>query len=123
MNPIYRISSVMVRVGTNRPILQISRSDRYVHVPGERVLGKAIKELKLPRANLVIMTKVSVSCLVIAFNPHFFRRYLLQAFQPIPRSFEEGDVEHGRDALDKGYVNQSGLSRKVQFIWNPHIDP
>ena len=60
----------------------------------EVVLGKAIKQLKLPREDIVVMTKVF--CAVGRQEDH---RALM-----------------GKDADDAGYVNQHGLSRKVREV-------
>ncbi|CAE7118231.1 unnamed protein product [Rhizoctonia solani] len=66
----------------------------YSNGESERILGKAIKELKLPRDEIVVMTKL----------------YGVVARTPGERLF--GDNEKA-DAT--GYVNQYGLSRKHIF--------
>ncbi|CCO35995.1 Putative aryl-alcohol dehydrogenase C977.14c [Rhizoctonia solani AG-1 IB] len=66
----------------------------YSHGESERILGKAIKELRLPRDEIVVMTKV---------------------YHVVKRSSESGIVFPGPDADAAGYVNQYGLSRKHIF--------
>ncbi|CCO33699.1 Putative aryl-alcohol dehydrogenase C977.14c [Rhizoctonia solani AG-1 IB] len=63
----------------------------------ERILGKAIKQLNLPRDEIVVMTKLYQ---VVAREPGEF-------ISAIRGDCPEGDA--------KGYVNQYGLSRKHIF--------
>lgn len=69
-------------------------SQAYSNGLSEEVLGRAIKEHKLPRDEIVIMTKL---------------------FLPVAKDPKE--MLFGDPNLDaKGYVNQYGLSRKVALI-------
>ncbi|CAE6527091.1 unnamed protein product [Rhizoctonia solani] len=69
----------------------------YSNGDSERILGKAIKELNLPRDEIVVMTKVYN---VVAREPGEYVQ------------IDSGDSPDG-DA--RGYVNQYGLSRKHIF--------
>ncbi|QRV91185.1 aldo/keto reductase family protein [Ceratobasidium sp. AG-Ba] len=65
----------------------------YSNGESERILGKAIKELKLPRDEIVVMTKLWAT---VSRNP--------------------GERYTAVDAAEEaGYVNQQGLSRKHIF--------
>ena len=84
----------------------------YSNGDSERILGKAIKQLNLPRDEIVVMTKV---CGLSRFIEYYSRRDMKVynvvvrdngPFVPVP----SGDSPQG-DA--RGYVNQYGLSRKV----------
>ncbi|KAF9793045.1 Aldo/keto reductase [Thelephora terrestris] len=66
-------------------------ANTYSNGESERILGKALKEYKIPREKVVIMTKV---------------------FFPVPD--EEGPTPLA-GADDLGYVNRHGLSRKHIF--------
>ncbi|KAI0761509.1 aryl-alcohol dehydrogenase [Trametes elegans] len=66
----------------------------YSNGLSEIILGKAIKELKLPREELVIMTKL---------------------FQPIPSDYGVNLVAAGKKPEDVGIINQHGLNRKHIF--------
>ncbi|EIN04987.1 aryl-alcohol dehydrogenase [Punctularia strigosozonata HHB-11173 SS5] len=67
----------------------------YSNGESEIILGKAIKELKLPRDEIVVMTKV---------------------FAPVARTPGERTFMLSTAETDKqGYVNQHGLSRKHIF--------
>ncbi|CEL60325.1 hypothetical protein RSOLAG1IB_12338 [Rhizoctonia solani AG-1 IB] len=66
----------------------------YSHGESERILGKAIKKLSLPRDEIVVMTKV---------------------YNVVMRPSEYGMIPPGPDADAAGYVNQYGLSRKHIF--------
>ncbi|KAJ3560186.1 hypothetical protein NP233_g11002 [Leucocoprinus birnbaumii] len=67
-------------------------ANAYSNGLSEVVLGKAIKELQLPREEIVILTKL---------------------FFPVGK--EPGTVTFGADVDKNKYVNQSGLSRKHIF--------
>ncbi|KAG9094822.1 hypothetical protein FRC06_010447 [Ceratobasidium sp. 370] len=64
----------------------------YSNGESERILGKAIKQLNLPRDEIVVMTKV---------------------YAPVARNMKENLF--GADVDQQGYVNQHGLSRKHIF--------
>ncbi|CAE6474655.1 unnamed protein product [Rhizoctonia solani] len=67
----------------------------YSNGDSERILGKAIKQLNLPRDEIVVMTKAYN--IVVRDNGRFI---------PVGgQGSSEGDA--------KGYVNQYGLSRKT----------
>ncbi|CAE6390350.1 unnamed protein product [Rhizoctonia solani] len=69
----------------------------YSNGDSERILGKAIKQLNLPRDEIVVMTKVYN--LVVRDNGPFIPAGI--------KGSPEGDA--------KGYINQYGLSRKHIF--------
>ncbi|KAI0033122.1 NADP-dependent oxidoreductase domain-containing protein [Vararia minispora EC-137] len=66
----------------------------YSNGESERILGKAIKELGLPRDEIVVMTKL---------------------FGTVARTHAEPRYFGTNDADKNGYVNQHGLSRKHIF--------
>ncbi|KAL6308527.1 Aldo/keto reductase [Sparassis latifolia] len=70
-------------------------ADMYSNGLSEIILGKAIKQLKLPRAEIVVMTKL--------FNPI------------IPGQWGANVRISGKSPEDFGLVNQHGLSRKHIF--------
>lgn len=78
-------------------------ANSYSNGASEVVLGKAIKELKLPRDEIVVMTKV---CAVVGrdIEPLWF----------LPKD----------ELIKRRYVNQYGLSRKVILMapFRPVID-
>ncbi|CAE6422260.1 unnamed protein product [Rhizoctonia solani] len=74
-------------------------ADVYSNGDSERILGKAIKQLNLPRDEIVVMTKIKVYNIVRGDNGGYLHVGI------------EGSPEG--DAL--GYVNQYGLSRKHIF--------
>ncbi len=66
----------------------------YSNGLSERILGKAIKQYKLPRDEIVVMTKLNFT---------------------VGRDISGGFVMLDREGLDKNrYVNVNGLSRKVR---------
>ncbi|RPD71318.1 aryl-alcohol dehydrogenase [Lentinus tigrinus ALCF2SS1-7] len=66
----------------------------YSNGLSEVILGKAIKELKLPREELVIMTKV---------------------YNAVPSDTSTNLVAQGKSPADVGIINQHGLNRKHIF--------
>ncbi|KAF5320800.1 hypothetical protein D9619_001960 [Psilocybe cf. subviscida] len=66
----------------------------YSNGLSEIMLGKAIKELKLPRDEIVVMTKV---------------------FATVGKNYGVNFMRSGEKPDDVGYVNQHGLSRKHIF--------
>ncbi len=68
----------------------------YSNGESERIVGKAIKEYKLPREKLIIMTKF--------FNP----------VAESPDVWSDKIADH----QDPNYTNQGGLSRAAIFNWN-----
>jgi len=66
----------------------------YSNGLSEIILGKAIKELKLPRDEIVIMTKV---------------------YGTVGRDYKTAFWANAQNPDDHGYVNQHGLSRKHIF--------
>ncbi|KAH7338034.1 Aldo keto reductase [Rhizoctonia solani] len=77
-------------------------ADMYSNGESERILGKAIKQLNLPRDEIVVMTKLYG---VVGRNP--------------------GDhyIGNPQNAEANGYVNQYGLSRKChRFDYNTPIE-
>ncbi|KAI0948813.1 hypothetical protein AcV7_009457 [Taiwanofungus camphoratus] len=69
-------------------------ANMYSNGLSEIFLGKAIKQLKLPREEIVVMTKV---------------------FMPITKDYGLNIRATGKDADELGLVNQYGLSRKHIF--------
>ncbi|KAG1745748.1 aryl-alcohol dehydrogenase [Suillus lakei] len=70
-------------------------ADTYSNGYSEVILGRAIKKLKLPRDEIVVMTKV---------------------YHVVGREYSSSRFFPGRDEPDRhGYVNQHGLSRKHIF--------
>lgn len=81
----------------------------YSNGLSEVILGKAIKEHKLPRDEIVVMTKVTAVPLLWILNSI---ANMHQVFFTVGKEYSTdifGKPNH--DAL--GYVNQHGLSRKV----------
>ena len=70
------------------------------------ILGKAIKQLNLPRDEIVVMTKVCM-CIYFLFY-HIILTYFLLVHGVVKRGF--ASINAGNN---DGYVNQHGLSRKV----------
>ncbi|KAF8636089.1 hypothetical protein AX17_003794 [Amanita inopinata Kibby_2008] len=66
----------------------------YSNGLSEEILGKAIKQLKLPRDEIVVMTKI---------------RYV------VPNDRKTWFVDTDKNPDEYGYVNQGGLSRKYIF--------
>ncbi|KAG6907918.1 hypothetical protein DXG01_006848 [Tephrocybe rancida] len=69
-------------------------ANAYSNGLSEIILGKAIKQLKLPRAEIVVLTKV---------------------FFTVANDYETNVVVSGIKPDEVGYVNQHGLSRKHIF--------
>ncbi|KAF5346739.1 hypothetical protein D9756_010441 [Leucocoprinus leucothites] len=66
----------------------------YSNGASEVILGKAIKELQLPREEIVVITKVNGT---------------------VVSNFETNFITNGLNPDEHGYVNQHGLSRKHIF--------
>jgi aryl-alcohol dehydrogenase-like predicted oxidoreductase len=81
----------------------------YSHGLSEEILGRAIKQLNMPRGEIVVMTKVP-SSLLLYLHPHA-KFTKLKVFFTVARSYDEDTVFADVDKM--GYVNQHGLSRKV----------
>ncbi|CAE6422249.1 unnamed protein product [Rhizoctonia solani] len=86
-----------IKVAYDAGIQTFDTANVYSNGDSERILGKAIKQLDLPRDEIVVMTKVYG--IVTRDNREFIR-------------LNGGDSPEG-DA--KGYANQYGLSRKHIF--------
>ncbi|OSD02181.1 Aldo/keto reductase [Trametes coccinea BRFM310] len=69
-------------------------ADAYSNGLSEEILGKAIKQLNLPREELVIMTKL---------------------FSPIGKEYSVDPWAPGFDPVEHGIINQQGLSRQHIF--------
>ncbi|PPQ74709.1 hypothetical protein CVT26_007560 [Gymnopilus dilepis] len=80
-----------IKVAYEAGINTFDTANAYSNGHSEIVLGKAIKELKLPRDEIVIMTKL---------------------FFPVGKTINAAWIA---DADAQGYVNQHGLSRKHIF--------
>ncbi|KAF6757308.1 NADP-dependent oxidoreductase domain-containing protein [Ephemerocybe angulata] len=69
-------------------------ANAYSDGVSEKILGKAIKEFKLPREEIVVMTKV---------------------YANVKKDFSEQPFREPKELDASGYVNQHGLSRKHIF--------
>ncbi|CAL1699163.1 unnamed protein product [Somion occarium] len=83
-----------IKFAYDHGIQTFDTANTYSNGLSEIILGKAIKELKLPRDEIVIMTKV---------------------FAPVAKSYGENFYKSGVKPDDVGLVNQYGLSRKHIF--------
>ncbi|KDN37651.1 hypothetical protein RSAG8_10056, partial [Rhizoctonia solani AG-8 WAC10335] len=84
-----------IKVAYEEGIQTFDTANMYSNGESERIFGKAIKQLNLPRDEIVVMTKLYA---VVGRNP--------------------GDSNYIGDSLKaeaNGYVNQYGLSRKHVF--------
>ncbi|CAE6369808.1 unnamed protein product [Rhizoctonia solani] len=86
-----------IKVAYDAGIQTFDTANVYSNGDSERILGKAIKQLNLPRDEIVVMTKLYQ---IVAREPGEFVRAT------------GGDCPEGDT---KGYVNQYGLSRKHIF--------
>lgn len=84
-----------IKTAYDAGIQTFDTADVYSNGESEMILGKAIKELNLPREEIVVMTKV----------------YFVFGKTPDAQYWTGGDAV----ALADGYVNQGGLSRKHIF--------
>lgn len=85
----------------------------YSNGDSEKIVGKAIKQLNLPREELVIMTKVSC----ISTSPSFsFNNHARQLCLPVPSDPGLNIVATGKNPQDVGIINQLGLNRKVCLV-------
>lgn len=89
----------------------------YSNGLSEVILGKAIKQLKLPRDEIVVMTKVSPSLSLYARL--FLWQVNQQLYNTVARDYGTNMIVVGGNPDEMGYVNQHGLSRKVR-PWNSH---
>jgi len=83
-----------IRFAYENGIQTFDTANVYSNGESERILGKAIKELNLPRDEIVVMTKL---------------------YGVVSRTHGEGFYRDVKVAEDAGYVNQRGLSRKHIF--------
>ena len=86
----------------------------YSNGHSEIILGKALKQLNLPRDEIVVMTKACThlsTCIIaiLIFQLIYLYFTVGRGFTPVANA---GDEE--------GYVNQHGLSRKVRFNIHAH---
>ncbi|KAJ3514790.1 hypothetical protein NLJ89_g2163 [Agrocybe chaxingu] len=84
-----------VKVAYEAGIQTFDTANVYSNGLSEIILGKAIKELKLPRDEIVVMTKL---------------------YATVAREFGSNLISKGLDPDASGYVNQHGLSRKMQAL-------
>jgi len=82
-----------IKLAYENGIQTFDTANLYSNGLSEIILGKAIKQLNLPRDEIVVMTKV---------------------YYPVSRKQAGERVSHG-DADKLGYVNQHGLNRKHIF--------
>ncbi|EIW61070.1 aryl-alcohol dehydrogenase [Trametes versicolor FP-101664 SS1] len=83
-----------IKFAFDHGITTFDTADVYSNGLSEVILGKAIKELELPRDELVIMTKL---------------------FQPVASDVSLNLVVLGKKPEEVGIINQHGLSRKHIF--------
>ncbi|KAJ3514791.1 hypothetical protein NLJ89_g2162 [Agrocybe chaxingu] len=83
-----------IKAAYDAGIQSFDTANVYSNGLSEIILGKAIKELKLPRDEIVVMTKV---------------------FGTVAREFGTNLIAQGVSPDSVGYVNQHGLSRKHIF--------
>ncbi|GAB1524290.1 hypothetical protein RhiTH_007443 [Rhizoctonia solani] len=84
-----------IKAAYDAGIQTFDTANMYVNGESERILGKAIKQLNLPRDEIVVMTKL---------------------YQVVPHDPDASPYVHtGARADADGYVNQYGLSRKHIF--------
>ncbi|KAH9857683.1 Aldo/keto reductase [Lenzites betulinus] len=83
-----------IKFAYDHGITTFDTADVYSNGLSEVVLGKAIKQLNLPREELVIMTKL---------------------YSPVPSKPDVNVWNPGFNPLDQGIINQQGLSRKHIF--------
>jgi hypothetical protein len=81
----------------------------YSNGLAEVILGKAIKQLNLPRDEIVVMTKVCVPPCVASSHLNIAS----QLYAVVGRETGVNSIAIGKDPDSMGYVNQHGLSRKV----------
>ncbi|KAF5346765.1 hypothetical protein D9756_010439 [Leucocoprinus leucothites] len=83
-----------IKAAYDAGIQTFDTADVYSNGASEVILGNAIKDLKLPREEIVVMTKM---------------------FSPVMRDFTTNLMATGQNPDTAGYVNQHGLSRKHIF--------
>jgi len=83
----------------------------YSNGLSEVILGKALQQFKIPREEVVILTKVNHPP-PPEFRVPIAQGSLLQVFYTVGDVGTKGFVS---DPDTKGYVNRHGLSRKVKF--------
>ncbi|PPQ64937.1 hypothetical protein CVT26_015657, partial [Gymnopilus dilepis] len=83
-----------IKVAYEAGIQSFDTANVYSNGLSEIILGKAIKQLKLPRDEIVIMTKV---------------------YGTVAREYKTAFWANGQNPDEHGYVNQHGLSRKHIF--------
>ena len=106
MDPLFTFFSFTHRYDNG--INTFDTANVYSNGESERILGKALKEHKIPRENVVIMTKV---CLPL--RQHGFAvcsRETTQVFFIVRE--DDGPPMMARPD-ENGFVNRHGLSRKV----------
>ena len=112
--PVYWVPSLLTRIfvaySYENGINTFDTANVYSNGDSERILGKALKEYKIPRENVVIMTKVKLPLRRRAFVVN--SRRITQVFFAVQ---EDGGPPILGGADDHGYVNRHGLSRKVSL--------
>ncbi|KAF8219811.1 aryl-alcohol dehydrogenase [Tricholoma matsutake] len=83
-----------IKIAYDAGIQTFDTADVYSNGLSEIILGKAIKQLELPRHEIVVMTKL---------------------FNTVPHDEVTNFVASGENPDEAGYVNQHGLSRKHIF--------
>ncbi|KAI0669368.1 Aldo/keto reductase [Trametes maxima] len=83
-----------IKYAYDQGIQTFDTADAYSNGLSEIILGKAIKQLGLPREELVIMTKI---------------------FSPVPEDVSVNVWDPGYDSANYGIINQEGLNRKHVF--------
>ncbi|KAG0702473.1 aryl-alcohol dehydrogenase [Suillus ampliporus] len=83
-----------IKVAYEAGIQTFDTADTYSNGYSEVILGRAIKKLNLPRDEIVVMTKV---------------------YNVVGREYNTHQLAGRKDPDQNGYVNQHGLSRKIDF--------
>lgn len=89
----------------------------YSNGLSEIILGKAIKQLNLPRDEIVIMTKVNSHSLSLLLKVQYSSDVLfgsaMQLYAVVGREHGTNFTVSKKNPDEMGYINQHGLSRKV----------
>ncbi|KAJ3825151.1 Aldo/keto reductase [Lentinula raphanica] len=105
-----------IKVAYDAGINTFDTANIYSNGLSEVILGKAIKQLNLPREEIVVMTKASLfSIILISFMMNYSLLYnSYMHIDPTP-NYQGGVYMTFEKADQDGYVNQYGGSRKHIF--------
>jgi hypothetical protein len=111
--PLLVISPTPALRSYERGVNTFDTANLYSNGLSEVYLGKAIKANNLPRDEIVVMTKVC-SLPALAFVWRSRANSVVQLYGAVAKTIGESLWRTPRTELDQiGYVNQHGLSRKV----------